>query len=166
MPVRHTVAGMIGGDPTHLDDLARQLRALGAEVAQAAERIATGEGVAWASTAAESFRDRLRSHGRWVLSCRDEVLDAAAAFAALADALRQRQTAIAAAEHAVLGLLAHARDTIESLVGISHEELSEADRHRLATAHEVVDRVGRPPLRGSPEWLDVAASVHVRGHHG
>ena len=30
---------MIGGDPTHLDDLARQLRALGAEVAQAAERI-------------------------------------------------------------------------------------------------------------------------------
>ena len=54
---------MIGGDPTHLDDLARQLRALGAEVAQAAERIATGEGVAWASTAAESFRDRLRSHG-------------------------------------------------------------------------------------------------------
>jgi acyl-CoA reductase-like NAD-dependent aldehyde dehydrogenase len=154
---------MIGGDPTRLEDLARGVRRLGAQVGLAADHIRHTEQVEWVSTAAGEFRDRLRSHADWVERCRDDIARAAVLLDELAQTLRERQAAIRAAESFVRGLLEAARETIDALVGIPTDALDVDQRQSLARAHGVVETVPSLPHRGAPEWLDLARRVGGRG---
>lgn len=145
----------IGGDPDTIRDKARTLRTWALDVQTTRESVAAGSGVQWVSTAADRYRERLLEHSRAIGDARDEMIEAADALDALADALEERQELIRRAMNAVTDAVDGARSTLGRLWGWARDELSDAENAARDKAQELVDSMRDLPPIGDPGWLDL-----------
>lgn len=152
----------LGGSPEEIRAVARRVRAWAVSTDAAADRLRSGLGVQWSSTAAERFRDRLVEHTRAVHGSRDELLELARDLEDLADTLEERQAAIRRAAALVEDALDGARRTLGRLWGVAREELSDAERNARRVAEEILDTVGDTPPVGSPDWLELSRKLGHR----
>lgn len=152
----------LGGSPEEIRAVARRVRGWAVSTDAAADRLRSGLGVQWVSTAAERFRDRLVDHTRAVHGSRDELLELARDLENLADTLEERQAAIRRAAALVEDALDGARRTLGRLWGIAREELSDAERNARRVAEEILDTVGDTPPVGSPDWLELSRKLGHR----
>ena len=145
----------IGGDPDTLRDKARVLRTWALDVQTTRDSVAAGSGVQWVSTAADRYRERLAEHSLSIGDARDEMIDAAEALEALAQALEARQELIRRAMNAVTDAVDGAKSTLGRLWGWAREELSDAENAARDKAQDLVDSLSSLPPIGDPEWIDI-----------
>lgn len=149
----------LGGNPEELRTLARRLRTDAGEVGHTATRVRQGQGIHWVGLAAERYRGRLREHGAQIDRTRDEILTAASRLDELADALEERQRAIARAMDLVDDALTSARDTIGRFAGDVWDTLTGAEKAAEETARDLLDSVRELPSPGHPDWVDLARRI-------
>lgn len=152
-PIR--LAGMYG-DPGEVRAVARQLRALAAEVGDSADRLVAGHDMEWRSTAASTFRAQLTECTGQVRGCIEELEEAARAVDRHADEVAERLAAIAAAEvwarQQIAGLREEAEGLVEGVVGGVRDLAGDA----WNTMRNLPDQL---PTPGSVDWLDISERI-------
>lgn len=149
----------LGGNPEDLRSLARRLRKQADEVEATATRLKAGQEVQWTGIAAVRFQERLAAHGQELETSRDSVTSAATKADQLADALEERQRAIAAAIDKLNDAANQARSTLNRFAGAVWEDLTNLEQANQRKAEHLLDELKDPPALGDPHWIDIAKEL-------
>lgn len=153
------------GDPDELDKLAAQLRSRAAQIREhAADHVRLSSRARWVSTAADTYREKVRQDREKADRAADELNRAAALLEAHAQEVRETIARIARIE----------RETVDWFQRQAHG-LAEKAEHIVDTVADSVKRVIQEPWSGWPyrpdklpppgdrQWLEVGDFMRRQG---
>jgi hypothetical protein len=147
-----SIVTVMYGDTNAIRGLARDLRRIGAEVRDEADRLqARAADVPWQGTAADAMRAVARHRTRALHLTADLHDDAARALDEHADEVDRIKRLIAAIEHRVRALVSAARDRI---AGVLSDLASGLTGGMVDPGDDLLDRFVPPPP-GHRDWLSV-----------